>query len=56
MAEIADDMTSGVACEMCGEYLECRECEDASIPMYCSIECAIDRGSSSEQVCKHNQN
>lgn len=24
---IAEDMTTGVCCEMCGEYLECEECD-----------------------------
>lgn len=50
---IAEDMTTGVCCEMCGEYLMCDECEDVGIPAYCSKECAKDRGASKHQVCCH---
>ena len=53
MGEIAEDMISGVACGMCGIYLECTECEEMEIPMYCSIECAKDQGAEKEQVCNH---
>lgn len=56
MGEIADDMTSGIACEMCGIYLECDECEDLGIPAYCSEECAKDRGADIDQVCNHQFN
>lgn len=55
MGQIADDMTSGVCCEMCGCFLECDACEDMGIPMYCSIECAKDRGAGKDQVCKHSK-
>ena len=55
MGEIAEMMLGGVMCEMCGEYLECEECEDMGIPMYCSEECAKDRGASKEQVCSHKK-
>jgi len=51
---IAEDMISGVCCEMCGEYLECDECEELGIPAYCSNACAKDRGASKEQVCNHH--
>jgi hypothetical protein len=53
MGEIANDMISGVACEMCGVYLECEDCEDNGIPAYCSLECAKDRGRGKEAVCKN---
>lgn len=53
MGEIADDMLGGVCCEACGEYLECEECEDMGIPMYCSLSCAKDRGAGKDQVCDH---
>jgi hypothetical protein len=33
----------------------CDECAQMEIPMYCSIECAKDRGASKEQVCTHDQ-
>jgi hypothetical protein len=55
MGEIADDMTSGVACEMCGTYLECDECEEWGIPAYCSNACTKDRGALKTQVCQHPQ-
>jgi hypothetical protein len=54
MGEIANDMIGGVCCEMCGEYLECDECEDMGIPAYCSTECAKDRGRDKDAVCNHN--
>jgi len=41
MGEIADSMISGETCEMCGVYLEDN---DMGIPMYCSNQCAKDRG------------
>jgi len=41
MGEIADAMISGEMCEMCGVYLEDN---DMGIPMYCSEQCAKDRG------------
>lgn len=52
---IAEDMTTGVCCEMCGEFLECEECESMGIPMYCSMACAKDRGASFNQVCDHKK-
>lgn len=58
MGEIAEMMLTGVMCEMCGQYLECGECEDLGIPMYCSNECAHDRGVPKKdlkyRVCHHN--
>lgn len=53
MGDIADMMISGVMCGMCGVYLDCEECEDMAIPMYCSLVCAKDSGMSEEQVCQH---
>lgn len=53
MGEIAEMMISGVMCGMCGTYLECKDCEDMGIPMYCSNECAKDAGASKAQVCNH---
>lgn len=53
MGEIAEDMTSGVACEACGTYLECNECEEIGIPAYCSVKCAKDRGAAKTQICNH---
>ncbi len=41
MGEIADMMIGGEMCEMCGVYLEEN---DMGIPMYCSKQCAKDRG------------
>lgn len=51
---VAEDMITGVCCEMCGEYLLCEDCEEIGVPAYCSVECAKDRGASLEQVCRHN--
>lgn len=51
MGEIAEAMISGVMCEMCGVYLECDDCADMDIPMYCSLSCAKDRGAGRYQVC-----
>lgn len=50
---IADQMTSGIMCEMCGDYLECNDCEEMGIPAYCSLKCAKGRGMGKEMVCKH---
>lgn len=52
MGEIADAMLSGEMCEMCGQPL-CDECAEMGIPMYCSIQCAKNRGAEKEQVCFH---
>lgn len=41
MGEIAEAMLSGELCEMCGVPIDGG---DAGIPMYCSKECALDRG------------
>ena len=41
MGEIADSMLSGEFCEMCGVLLEEN---NVGIPMYCSKQCARDRG------------
>jgi hypothetical protein len=54
MGQIAEEMTTGVSCEMCGEYLMCEACEDLGIPAYCSIGCAKDRGAPLELVCSHD--
>jgi len=43
MGEIADQMINGEICEMCGAYLNDNGCP-MGIPMYCSKQCAIDRG------------
>lgn len=43
MGEIADAMINGETCEMCGVYLDYGE-EPMGIPMYCSEQCARDRG------------
>lgn len=51
----AEDMITGVCCEMCGEYLMCDECEDLGIPAYCSVSCAKDRGMNKEAVCSHQR-
>lgn len=53
MGEIANAMISGELCAMCGCSLECEECAEMEIPMYCSIECAKDQGANKEQVCNH---
>lgn len=55
MGEVAEMMLGGVTCEMCGEYLECDECEDTGVPAYCSVGCAKDRGRDKEAVCNHNK-
>jgi hypothetical protein len=52
---VAKDMTTGVCCECCGEYLLCDECEEIGIPAYCSDGCAEDRGAKKEQVCDHGR-
>ncbi len=52
---IADDMTSGVACEYDGVYLECEECEQAGIPAYCDNACADARGAPRTMVCRHKR-
>ena len=51
MGEIAEAMISGELCAMCGVSLECDDCADMGIPIYCSIECAKDQGAGIEQVC-----
>ncbi len=57
MGEIAEMMLTGVMCEACGTYLDCNTCEGMGIPMYCSNECAKDRGIKKEdykfRVCNH---
>jgi len=55
MGEIADAMLSGELCAMDGVPLECDECVEMGIPMYCSLECAKDQGASKEQVCNHKK-
>jgi len=46
MGEIAEAMISGEMCEACGEYIG----EDVGYPLYCSIDCAKDRGADISQV------
>ncbi len=59
MGEIADSMIGGEMCEACGVWLDCMindekdKCSEMQIPMYCSSECAKNRGSSDAQVCPH---
>ena len=53
MGEIAEMMLTGVMCEGCGEYLDCDECADMGIPMYCSEECARNRGVDDEDGLKY---
>ena len=53
MGEIADMMLGGVMCGMCGIALECEECEDMGIPMYCSLDCAKSAVADEHQVCNH---
>lgn len=53
MGEIADMMLGSVLCAMCGQSLDCEDCEDIGIPMYCDKECAKDAGVSKYQICKH---
>lgn len=52
MGEIAEAMISGEMCEMCGVPL-CRECAGMKIPMYCSIQCAEDRGANKGRACEY---
>ena len=47
MGEIADAMISGEMCEMCGVYLDSG---DMGIPMYCSEQCARDRGVPEKEI------
>lgn len=46
MGDIADMMLEGDLCECCGEALHYGDDQDDApgIPMYCSGECAKDRG------------
>ena len=53
MGEISEMMLSGTMCEGCGEFLDCEDCEDMGIPMYCSESCAKNRGADISQVCNH---
>ncbi len=46
MGEITEMMLNGTLCEMCGMYIGM----DVGIPMYCSEQCALDRGVSKEDV------
>ena len=55
MSEIADDMLTGVTCGMCGQYLDCEDCQDIGIPAYCSNGCAEDAGADKHQVCRHHK-
>lgn len=47
MGEIADAMLNGDFCEMCGVSLDN---DEMGIPMYCSKECAKDRGVEPEDI------
>ncbi len=49
MGEIADQMIGGDMCENCGEYIGAG---DMGIPMYCSLECAKNRGADESQVVR----
>ncbi len=53
MGEIAEEMIAGIACAMCGIYLECDKCADDGIPKYCSMDCAKSGGAGYYQVCNH---
>ena len=59
MGEIADAMISGILCGMCGQPLDCDDCKDMEIPMYCSRQCAKDAGTNMTnfpadvRVCTH---
>lgn len=53
MGEIADMMLTGVMCAMCGVYLECEDCEDMGIPMYCSKDCFKDSGEIKNELSKY---
>jgi hypothetical protein len=59
MGEVAEMMLGGILCERCGEALPCvinedeQACDEMGIPMYCSLECAKDRGAGKDQVCPH---
>ena len=58
MGDIANAMLTGVMCAMCGEYLDCEQCQDMEIPMYCSYQCAKDAGEDQRKdwkyrVCPH---
>ncbi len=46
MGEIAESMISGEMCENCGEWIG----EDVGYPLYCSPECAKNRGADIDQV------
>lgn len=48
MGEIADMMLDGTLCEMCGVYIG----TDSGFPMYCSKECANDRGADQSQIAE----
>jgi len=50
MGEIADMMLTGTMCEGCGEFLDCPQCASMGIPMYCSEDCAKDRGLDAEGI------
>lgn len=44
MGDIANMMLTGILCAQCGVPLDCEECADMEIPMYCSEQCARDAG------------
>jgi len=52
MGQVAEDMLTGICCEMCGEFLMCDECAEMGIPMYCSEECARNRGITDKEGLK----
>ncbi len=55
MGEIADAMLGGELCAMCGCCLDCQQCADMGIPMYCSKQCAKDAGENPKyRVCNHD--
>ena len=58
MGKIAEMMTTGILCAICGAALDCEECQEMEIPMYCSDECAKDAGIKGSwgwkaRVCNH---
>jgi len=53
MGDISNMMMTGVMCAMCGEFLDCEQCADMEIPMYCCNLCAEKAGTNKDQVCNH---
>ena len=53
MGEIAEMMITGILCAGCAATLDCDQCAEMEIPMYCDLECAKDHGATKDQVCNH---